>query len=142
MKKQTIVWIGVMVIVGLASYWLGGLKPSREAYALQILSLQDDRMLLVNLRRGDTTNAISKLEFMLDVDVLRAMRYRPSLPAEYRAVQDKALTSIANYREKYPRQTGANTNSMDTSAEFQKMETQWATNSEQIDAFLHSFAKP
>ena len=135
-------WIGVMVIVGLASYWLGGLKPSREAYALQTFSLIDDRVLLANLRRGDTTNAINKLEFMLDVDVLRTMRYRPSLRVEYRAVQDKTLANIANYREKYPRQTGAYTNSMDTSAEFQKMERQWATNNEQIDAFLHSFAKP
>ncbi len=117
-------------------------EPSKEVYALQLLSLSDDRMLLADLRTGDTTNAIRKLEFMLDVEVLHAMRYRSSLPDEYRPMLDQRLARIANYREKYPRQTGASTTSLDTSAEFQKIERQWATNSEQIDAFLHGFAKP
>ena len=144
MKKQAMAWIGVIVIVGLASYWLGGLKPSREAYALQLFSLTDDRVLLADLRAGDTTNAISKLEFMLDMEVLRAMRYRSSLPGKYRPMLDKRLASIANYREKFPRQTVGTvgyTNNLYAPAEFQRLERQWATNSEQIDAFLHSFAK-
>jgi hypothetical protein len=142
MKMRTMAWIGVIAIVGLASFWIGGLIPSREAYALQILSLQSDRSLLADLRAGDTTNAIHKLEVMLDVGVLRAMHYSPLLRVEDRTVLDKRLASVADYREKYPRQPVSYTNTLDSSKKSQHLEKQWTKNRAQIDAFLHRFAKP
>jgi hypothetical protein len=138
MKTRTIVWIGVTVVLCLTSFWLGGRKQSRELGATNFLSLIDDKVLLDHLRTNDTTNAIAKLEFLEDEDILRIMNYEPSLRGKERYALDKVLVSIAHDRARYREATVMSTNEP---AELQQIDRDWANREAQIDAFLSGITK-
>ena len=113
----------------------------QEAYAWKIISIGTDIFLLENLRGGDSTNAVHKLESVIDFGVLDAMRYRPSLQGAALEQLDKRLVRIARYYEQFPRTKIISTNASDLSAEIDELEKQSATNRKQIDAFLHGFSR-
>lgn len=104
--------------VGLFAYWIGRWSYSRnvtiyedQGYRIAVhrdwptsgLPLAEYRMLLIQLRAGNTNEAISNLELLLDTTVRSAMHRRTHLSAPDAVNIDKALSNAARYREKYPR---------------------------------------
>ena len=126
MKTRTILWIGTTIILCFAAFWLGRINRPQQGY--NSVALAEDRALLLFLRAGDSTNAIQRLESYLDMGTYRAMTSRPLLKGKDRESLDAILTKVARYREQFPRTVDTSTNGL--SAE-----------QEQVDVFLHDFAK-
>jgi hypothetical protein len=92
------------------------------------------------LRAGYSTNAIPKLEALLDIATYDAMCRRPMLRGRELETLDKVLRSVARYREQFPRARDTSTNGLDNLQQLQQVERMVAEQ-KQIDAFLHGFAK-
>jgi len=142
MKMRMIVWISSTVILCLMSFWLGKSSHPRPTYDSVPLAddMMDNRAVLTNLRAGDSTNAIQSLEAILDLETYDAMRQRPSLQDRDRRILDKVLVAVARYREQFPRPIASTNGFALDSAESHSYE-KWVAEQEQIDAFLHDFAK-
>src|ERR1017187_3856802 len=100
MKTRLILWLVATVILCFTAFWFGR-SQSRPEYDQNPLAI--DGALLATLRAGDTTNAIEKLEVMLDFETLAAMHNRPLLQGRDRMILDRTLERVARYREQYPR---------------------------------------
>ena len=142
MKIRVIVWISSTVILCLASFRLGWLSHPRPSYNPVPLAddLMDNRAVLTNLRAGDSTNAMQSLEAILDLEIYDAIRQRPSLQVRDRKILDKVLVAVARYREQFPRPI-ASTNGLALDSAESSSYKKWVAEQEQIDAFLHDFAK-
>ena len=126
MKTRTITWIawiGVAIILCLASFWFGRKKDPYRRY--DVTALLEDRAVLMTLRDGDTTNAIQRLEGYLDIGTYDAMLVRPSVHGRYREMLDSTLVKIAHYCEHVPRPIDTSTNGL-------------GSVQRQVDAFLHT----
>lgn len=152
MRIQTVLWIGGTAALCLACFILGRLSGSRgvgtyyvNGYATSFnhawptygLFLAEDRALLRLLRAGNPTNAIPKLEAMLDMAVYDAMHRRPLLRRGEVETLDKVLTSVALYRKEFPRAIDAGTNGL-VSQQLQRQEA-WVTEKRDVDRFLRGF---
>ena len=154
MQTRTILWIVAVVILCSAAFVVGRLSASRGiitysangwrtsvnlAWPTYGLPLAEDRALLAALRRGDTTNAISDVEAMMEVSLYDAMCRRPLLHGHDRETLDRVLMTVARYREQHPWQIDISTNGFGNSGQLQQYQ-HWIEEQKQVEAFLHSFA--
>src|SRR5215469_12010338 len=141
MRTRVPPWI-ITVVLCLASFLFGRLSGSRGAITYSIegwttsfnrawptygLHLAEDEEVLVQLRAGNSTHAISQLERMLDIDTYDAARRRSLLQAQELKPLDVELARVAQYREQYPQERGTDTNVF------------WYGKAKQVDAFLHDY---
>jgi hypothetical protein len=116
----------LIAIIGAAI--LAGCSTTPPSGGYNAVALAQDRALLLFLRAGDTTNAIQRLEDMVDLGTYRSMTSRASLKDKDRDRLDVILKKVASYREQFPRPIDAP--SPDSRAKEQR----------QIDDFLHYIA--
>lgn len=143
MRTRTTAWIVVTVVLCLASFIVGRHVGSHGVITYSVngwptsfnrawptygLPLAEDVALLVLLRAEGSTNAIPKLEALLDTATYDAICRRPLLQGRDLETLDKVLAKVARYREQYPR-------TADTSA------NRFAESQKEVDAFLRDFAK-
>jgi hypothetical protein len=155
MRTRTILWIIAAAGLCLASFLAGRLSASHGVITYSVnglptsfnrawptygLPLSEDHRLLVMLRAGYSTNAIPKLEALLDFAIYDAMCRRPMLRGRELETVDKVLRSVARYREQFPRAIDTSTNGFGNPGQLQQYEN-WIAEQRQIDAFLHGFAK-
>ena len=155
MQTRTIVGIGVVIVLCSVSFWFGKLSGSHDVITYSVngwptsfnrawptygLPLAEDRALLILLRDGNTTNAISHLESMLDTATYDAICRRPLLRGQEVETLDKVLLNAARYREQFPRVIDTSTNSFGNPAQLQQYE-KWIAEQKEIDAFLQDFVK-
>ena len=155
MRTRTIVGIGVIVLLCLASFLAGRVSASRgvatylvrgvptsfnRAWPTYGLPLAEDEALLVLLRNGEPTNAIPSLEALLDTAAYDAMCRRPLLRGQELEVVDKVLAKVARYRQQFPRAIDTSTNGFGDSQQVQQYEA-WGEQQRRVDDFLRGFVK-
>ena len=92
------------------------------------------------MRGGDTTNVVEKLDAMLELETLAAMRNRSSLPDRDRKILDRTLEGVARYRQQHPWLIDTNTNGFGNPAQLKQYEG-WIAEQKQVEAFLRDFTK-
>jgi hypothetical protein len=135
MKTRMILWLVVTVILCFAAFWYGR-SQSRAVYDQNPLRI--DLALLTSLRGGDTTNVVEKLDAMLELETLAAMRNRSSLQDRDRKILDQTLERVARYRQQHPWLIDTNTNGFGNPAQLKQYEG-WIAEQKQVEAFLHNF---
>jgi hypothetical protein len=155
MRTRTLLWIIVTAVLCLASFFVGRLADSRGVITYSVggypvsfnrawptygLPLAEDESLLALLRAGGSTNAIPKLEALLDMATYDAICRRPLLQGRDLETLDKVLAKVARYREQYPRAIDTSTNGFGNPQQLKQYED-WVAEQKQIDAFLHDLAK-
>ncbi len=155
MRTRTILWIIVTAVLCLASFFVGRLADSRGVITYSVdgypvsfnrawptygLPLAEDESLLALLRAGGSTNAIPKLEALLDMATYDAICRRPLLRDDERARLDAALVKVARYRDKNPRAIDTSTTNFGDPQQTMQYQD-WIAEQKQIDAFLHDIAK-
>jgi len=143
MRTRTTVWIIATVALCLASFIVGRQVGSHGVITYSVngwptsfnrawptygLPLAEDVSLLVLLRAEGATNAIPKLEALVDTAAYDAICRRPLLQGRDLEALDKVLAKVARYREQYPRVADTSTNS-------------FADSQRKVDAFLRDFPK-
>ena len=136
MKTRMILWLVVTVLLCFVAFWFGR-HQSPTAYDPNYLAI--DRALLERLRTGDTTNVIEKLDAMLELETLAAMRNRSSLEERDRKILDRMLEKVARYRQQHPWLIDTNTNGMPPLMLLGAVT--WIEEQQQVEAFLRDFAK-
>jgi type VI protein secretion system component VasF len=155
MRTRTMLWIVAAAALCLAAFLFGRVSRSHDIVSYSVngfptsfnrawptygLPLAEDHALLVMLRAGHSTNAISHLEAMLDAATYDAMCRRQLLRGQESETLDKVLAKVVRYREQFPRAIDASTNGFGNPQQLQQYEG-WVAEQKQIDAFLRDFAK-
>jgi hypothetical protein len=136
MRIRMILWMAATAIFCFAAFWFGRSQP-RALYDQNPLRI--DLMLLTRLRDGNTTNVIERLDAMLELETLAAMRNRSSLPDRDRKILDRYLERVAYYRQQHPWVIDTNTNG--TPPLNLPGQVTWIAEQKQVEAFLRDFAK-
>ena len=89
------------------------------------------------LRAGGTTNAISKLDAMMEVSLYDAMCRRPLLHGHDRETLDKVLVMVARYRQQHPWLIDTNTNGIPPLN--LPGEVAWIEEQQKVEVFIHGF---
>ena len=100
--------------------------------------LRIDLALVTSLRAGNTTNVVEKLDAMLELETLAAMRNRSSLDERDRKILDGTLERVARYRQQHPWLIDTNTNGFGSPAQLKQYEG-WIEEQKQVEVFLHRF---
>jgi hypothetical protein len=137
MKIRMILWLVATAILCFVAFWFGR-SQSRAVYDQNPLRI--DLALLTSLRGGDTTNVVEKLDAMLELETLAAMRNRSSLQDRDRKILDQTLERVARYRQQHPWLIDTNTNGFGNPAQLNQYEG-WIAEQKQVEAFLRDFAK-
>lgn len=118
MKTNTMVRVGVGLLVCVLVFWLGKLWGSRGVISYRQggwniafhrdwpsygLPIAEYTMLLSELRSGRSEQALNHLESLLDMALWDAERRRPFLDEWGRTQFDKSLSKAAQYRKQFPR---------------------------------------
>ena len=153
MQTRTILWIVAVAVLYSASFFLGRLSVSHRIITYSVngcstsvnvawptygLPLAEDTSLLKVLRAGGATNAISKLDVMMEVSLYDAMCRRPLLHGHDRETLDEVLAMVARYREQHPWQIDSSTNGF-ADPEHSKQYEHWIEEQKLVDAFLRTF---
>ena len=139
MKTRVTLWLAVTAILCIAAFWFGR-SQSRAVYLYDQNPLRIDLALLTSLRGGDTTNVVEKLDAMLELETLAAMRNRSSLEERDRKILDQTLERVARYRQQHPWLIDTNTSGFGNPAQLKQYET-WIAEQKQVEVFLRDFAK-
>jgi hypothetical protein len=126
------------VILCFAAFWFGR-SQSQPVYLYDQNPLRIDVALLTSLRGGDTTNVVEKLDALLELETLAAMRNRSSLQDHDRKILDQTLERVARYRQQHPWLIDTNTNGMPPLN--LPGQVTWIAEQKQVEAFLRDFAK-
>lgn len=137
MKLRMIIWLAATAILCLAAFWFGR-SLSRPVYDQNPLRI--DLALVTSLRGGDTTNVIEKLDAMLELETLAAMRNRQSLDERDRKILDQTLERVARYRQQHPWLIDTNTSGFGNEAQLKQYEG-WIAEQKQVEVFLRDFVK-
>ena len=138
MKIRMILWLVVTVILCFAAFWFGRSR-SQPVYLYDQNPLRIDVALLTRLRGGDTTNVVEKLDAMLELETLAAMRNRSSLQDRDRKILDQTLERVARYRQQHPWLVDTNTNGIPPL--MLPGAVTWIEEQQQVEAFLRDFGK-
>ena len=133
MKKRITLWLVAILILCLTAFWFGK-RQSAPVYDQNYLAI--DRALVESLRAGYITNAIEKLDAMLELETLAAMHNRPFLDERDRGILDKTLERVARYRQQHPWVIDMNTNGMSPTL---PSAVTWVEEQKQGEAFLQRF---
>ena len=136
MNIRMILWLATTAILCFAAFWFG---RGRSQSVYDQNPLREDLALLTSLRGGDTTNVVDKLDAMLELETLAAMHNRSLLQDRDRKILDQTLERVARYRQQHPWMIDTNTNGIPP-LNLPGAVT-WIEEQQQIDAFLHKFAK-
>jgi hypothetical protein len=139
MKTRMILWLVVTVILCFAAFWFGRSR-SQPVYLYDQNPLRIDVALLTSLRGGDTTNVVEKLDAMLELETLAAMRNRSSLQDRDRKILDQTLERVARYRQQHPWLIDTNTDGFGNPTQLKQYEG-WIAEQKQVEIFLRDFAK-
>ncbi len=134
MKSRIILWLVVTVILCFAAFLFGRREspsPSNQFY------LATDKALLEKLSAGDTTNVIERLNGMLELETLAAMRNRSSLQDRDRKILDQTLERVARYRQQHPWLVDTNTNGIPPL--MLPGAVTWIEEQQQVEVFLQRF---
>jgi hypothetical protein len=138
MKTRMILWLAATAVLCFAAFWYGKSR-SQPVYLYDQNPLRIDLALLISLRGGDTTNVVEKLDAMLELETLAAMRNRSSLDERDRKILDQTLERVARYRQQYPWLIDTNTNGIPPLN--LPGQVRWIAEQKQVEAFLRDFAK-
>ena len=138
MKICIILWLATTAILCSAAFWFGRSR-SQPVYLYDQNPLRIDLALSTSLRAGYTTNVIEKLDALLELETLAAMRNRASLDEHDRKILDETLERVARYRQQHPWVIDTNTNG--TPPLMMPGEVTWIAEQKQVAVFLQSFAE-
>jgi len=138
MKTRIILWLVATAILCFAAFWFGRSR-SQAVYLYDQNSLRIDLALLTSLHGGDTTNVVEKLDAMLELETLAAMRNRSSLQDHDRKILDQTLERVARYRQRHPWLIDMNTNGIPPGN--LPGQVVWIAEQKQVEDFLRDFAK-
>ena len=107
---------------------LSGLQPLHFAFMLD------------SLRRGDTNQAISRIEGILNSSIDSARQRRPLLNGKGLQSLDKLLGKVADYRARFPSDSAETlTNAAGASIWYHRVAESNSVRKREIDAFLKQF---
>ena len=138
MKTRVMLLLAGTVILCFAAFWFGRSR-SQRVYLYDQNPLRIDLALLTSLRDGNTTNVIEKLDAILELETLAAMRNRSSLDERDRKILDQTLERVARYRQQHPWLIDTNTNGI--APLNLPGQVTWIAEQKQVEAFLRDFAK-